>query len=234
MRVTSANIRNNPDMSPDQVRHDVRAVRDWQRPGHVVFWQEIGERADHRAIARAFPLALSWRQLFDQRQTPISLRTLSWSVSDHWYVRTHGGRGGVTPARGFGVVLVRHRRHRELPPVALIGTHFISGAWYGHHSFQEWRRDRWREHFAALDDQVGSLNAEGVSVVVGGDWNRRRTDIVRFTAAQLWAVSHGYDHVAVCPAKDGAVAHITASDVMDRAVYTDHKPVRCDITWSTR
>jgi Endonuclease/Exonuclease/phosphatase family len=230
VRLVSVNIRNNPDMSRAQVRADVAAVRRWSAPADVVFWQEIGDVSDHRAIRRVFNLARGFRHLFGQRQTPISLRVTRWRILDSYYVKTHPGLAGITPARGFAVVLVASRRDPSVR-VALIGTHFISGAWYGNHSRQDWRRDRWREHWHALDDEVADLHAQGLTVVVGGDWNRKRPDIPLFASRQRWAVSHWYDGIVVCPAPGGTVT-VTEGRICPLDLHTDHRPVLTDIDLS--
>lgn len=224
LKVLTANIKDNPDMPDAHVRSDLQKIRRW-RPGvQFAGFQEIGDPADHRNVSNAFSRLRGFRQLFWHRQTPIVVRYLMWSVLDRYWVKAHSGMHGVSPSRGFSVTLNQHRLQRW--KFAFIDSHFVSGAWYGSHTNQAWRREKWVEHFNELQDHIEQLNADGYTVVVLADWNRHQEDIPRLTPTSfLAATNHYYDHIYVCPSSGGVKLQVAAEAVMTSHLYTDHNPV---------
>lgn len=223
MKIFSANIKDNPDMPDAHVEHDMRAIRGWQRGWAAGFWQEIGERADHADINEVFGRGRGFSQYIAAHQTPVTVRSAMYQVLDAYWVMTHKGLAGVSPDRGYSVVIVKHRIWGYT--LALIGTHFVSGAWYGEHSRQPWRRNKWNLHFAAMAGEINALNYRNISVVFGGDFNRKGQDIPKFTPQQVWGIHHGYDHIGICPAHNGAKVTLLKNRVFEGNVYTDHKPI---------
>lgn len=233
MKIVSSNIRDNPDMPTWQVLQDIRKIYAWMTGWTVAFWQEIGDPSDHEAINRSFSGARGFTQLFSRKQTPISLKTRVWKVVEHYWNQTNAGIAGITPNRGFSVAIIRHRLRRFLPSLAVINTHFVSGAWYGDHDHKQLRQDLWISHWKELQSEIKRMNEAGLTVILGGDFNRHASDIPKFTPNQFYAVSHNYDHIIVCPGKGNAVkVSVTSRKTLTASLHTDHNPVMADLALS--
>ncbi len=223
MILATSNIRNNPDLARDKVRHDLRVVRDTTRAG-IIAWQEIGEREDHADIRRVLPID-HWRHTGGLTENVISLRS-RFEVLDEIITRTHGGRAKVSPARSVTEVLVRVKDRPELPPFVVMGTHAVSGAFSHPGQLGDadgWRRDMWRRHHGVMSDRVGYWVDRHASVFHAGDWNRT-TGVDPFGGR--WLAQHGYDKIGFVRAAGGVGFERRASGVVStRELFTDHAAV---------
>lgn len=228
MKVCTANIKNNPDMPDWQVRSDMRKIKAWKW-FNVIGWQEIGEAADHRAIDSVFASSRFYH-LFKHKELAVTVRRVTWTVLEDYYVAAHGGMAGVSPNRGMTVDKMKQRVTGKL--LAVINTHFVSGAWYGEHSHQTWRRDHWNIHWAKLKTEIEKLNNEGYTVITLGDFNRHRSDMEKLTPTTFWAAFHGYDHIIVSPASAGTKVQVVKKGVYRHHLFTDHAPVFANLALS--
>jgi hypothetical protein len=89
---------------------------------------------------------------------------------------------------------------------------------------EEWRDERWAIGHAAHGALVRAFNAEGLTVVGGGDFNRRG-DIPDLSPACRWVAGAGYDHLYVSQAKNGTRVHPGRVQVNRRGLHTDHPAV---------
>lgn len=189
LRVCSANIQHTPDMPDWKVRADAAEAR-----AHcdVVLWQEIRERADHRALAAA-----GWRTTsFQPGGVPISWRTsrvASAGAGDTVRV----SRGTPPCANGPSwnpsryVTLKPLRVRATGQQLTAVSLHFPQRRTKCHQAITS---QRWRDAFRNT-----RAHLPRGAVVVGGDWNRREAEIGDMIAGQHWISPdpRGLDHVFV-------------------------------------
>lgn len=224
MRFATSNIKNNPDLSRPHVRDDMRTVRRVTRAGLIV-WQEIGEVEDHRDLELALP-DRHWDHRGDRVENAVSVLRSVWSVEHEEVLRTHGGRAKVSPSRNATILVVR-RRGSKLRPFAVIGTHTVSGAFTDPGQLGDadgWRRAMWDQHIAKLGARIEELRRDGISCLVGGDWNRNRFEAP--FGGDRWLARHGLDGILWADAPRGVRITRTAQGVVPTArLYTDHAAV---------
>lgn len=167
LRVCAANIQNTPDMPPWKVRADAAEVR---RSCDVVLWQEIRERADHRALQ-----ARGWRTTrFARGGVPVSWRVsrvASAGVADVVRVsratpRCASGRPSYNPARFITLKPLRVRATGQR--FTAVSLHFPQRLTCRNAD----SRQKWWDAFYGTRRALPSS-----AVVVGGDWNRREGEI---------------------------------------------------------
>lgn len=226
MFLTTLNVRNNPDMPRRFVRSDVSYAMKLGRrhPFRAVLFQEIGEAEDHQDVATVMRRRW-WQHLHTNRPDPIAL-TRGFHVLESGVEHLHGGLAHVSPARMATWAVVQPRRpHRPVRPIALVDVHYVSGA-FSHpgQRGEEWRRTHWDVGHAGHGALVRTFNAEGLTVVGAGDFNRKG-DVPDLSPACRWVAGAGYDHVYVSEAKGGTRAHAGRVQVNRRGLHTDHPAV---------
>lgn len=148
------------------------------------------------------------------------------NVDTEWR-QAHGGRAGVTPARG---TLVVKATFTDGSPLALVNAHRINGTgWPGNRrrSFHRWRRARWMEHHDQDKHLVAQLVQDGYTVIFGGDLNRTDPPPIHHRAVPLRAsgitqlyLVRGVDGPALTPGRGGSVARL-ASGTSHRLQWAD-------------
>lgn len=188
LRVCTANIQHTPDMPDWKVRADAAEVR---RSCDLVLWQEIRERADHRAIQGD-----GWRSTpYGEGGVPVSWRTSRLAkVSAAHIVRVSratppcaNGSPSYNPSRYIGWVKLRVRASGQT--LQAVSLHFPQRRTCRTADTQR----KWQQAFANTDAALLSGPK-----VVGGDWNRRESEIPDMTR-QHWITPapNGLDHIFV-------------------------------------
>lgn len=222
MYLSTLNIRNNPDMPRRFVQEDARraAALGRRHPFRVVMHQEIGEPEDHHDVAQAY--GRRWQHVETGTVQPIAL-TRGWRVLEHGVEKLHGGLAHVSPARILTWAVAQPRRpHRAVKPVALVNVWNVSGAFtHPNQSAEAWRRAHWDIGHADHGALVRTFNAEGLTVLGAGDFNRPG-DVPDLSPACRWVAGARYDHVYVSEAKGGTRVHVGPVTVTRRGLHTDH------------
>lgn len=189
LRVCTANIQHTPDMPDWKVRADAKKVRS---RCDLVLWQEIRERADHRAIQ-----GRGWRSTpYGKGGVPVSWRTAKLAKAGAARIvrvssptpRCSNGRPSYNPSRYVGLQQLRVRSTGQRFTAASL--HFPQRRTCRTADTQR----RWQAAFANTRAQL----PRG-AVVVGGDWNRREHEIRGMRAGQHWVTPapRSLDHVFV-------------------------------------
>jgi hypothetical protein len=208
LRICTANIQHTPDMPDWKVRADAKEVR-----SHcdLVLWQEIRERADHRALQ-----ADGWRVTpFGAGGVPVSWRTSKLAKDSAAHItkvssptpRCADGRPSYNPARYVGWVRLKVRATgQRVTPMSL---HFPQRRTCRTADTQR----KWQQAF----HNTQQLLPRG-ALVVGGDWNRREAEIPDMTR-QHWVTPapRGLDHIFVARTGWRTVARI------DVYLWSDHR-----------
>lgn len=188
LRICSANIQNTPDLPAWKVRQDAAEVR---RSCDVVLWQEIRERADHRALS-----ARGWRTTAYQRGgVPVSWRTARVASMGHASTlrvsratpRCASGRPSYNPARYVTMKPLRARATGQR--FTAVSLHFPQRRTCRNAD----SRAKWWDAYYNTDRVLprGPL-------VVGGDWNRRESEIPDMMRMHwVTAAPRSLDHVFV-------------------------------------
>lgn len=134
----------------------------------VIGWQEVDTPAG-RAKVKALAGYATFIPDGALSAIPISWRKDRFELVVAGATRTHPGRAGVTPDRGYSRARLRDRQTGEV--LTFVNTHFISGAWSAPRPDTDWRRARWNEHLTELAAFVASLEGR---VVLVGDFNRAK------------------------------------------------------------
>lgn len=225
MFLTTLNVRNNPDMPRRHVREDARYAGRLgrRRPWRAVLLQEIGEAEDHVDVAAG--LGRGWQHTETDTPDPLAL-TRGWHILETGQELLHGGLAKVSPTRLMTWAVVQPRRpHPAVHPVALVNVHYVSGA-YSHpgQAAEAWRRVHWSVGHAIHGQLVRDFNAEGLTVIGAGDFNRKG-DVPDLSPSCRWVAGSGYDHVYVSEAKGGTRVHPGRVQVNRRGLHTDHPAV---------
>lgn len=215
LRVCSANIQNTPDMPDLDVRADVGTA---QRNCDLILWQEIGEKADHRAVREV--LGEGWRtSRLETRPSPISWRTSRLKlagevrevrVSDPT-PRCPNGRPSYNPARRITLAPLRARATGQ--DLTAVSLHFPQRK--GCRKANQ--TARWRQAYETTKAKL----PDG-PLVIGGDWNRRESEIPAMTAWH-WTTRapNRLDHIAI--ARTGW----TVERKFTRPLNSDHHLTGC-------
>jgi MmyB-like transcription regulator ligand binding domain len=203
IRVCTVNVQNTPDMPDRKVRADVRTAKEHCQ---LILWQEIGEKADHRAITSV--LGKGWATTPRAKGgAPISWRTNrlhqvgkpSTTKIVAGLGRCSSGKPSYSPAKYL--TGVRLRMSGLAPELRVYSPHFPPGAWgaASKNCRQPERKRQWRTAYAAVDKRVEQARTAGAWVIAGGDWNRRRDQITRMRATQTWVTpkKKGLDHIFI-------------------------------------
>lgn len=193
LRVCTANIQNTPDMPDWKVREDVRTAK---RRCDLILWQEISERADHRAVTSV--LGANWRTTpRSNGKIPISWRTGRLTkIGDLATIRVSRGtpacsrtQPSYNPARYISRVPFRVKGYGDR--LTVVNLHFPQRRTKCHQSITA---QRWREAY----NNTRMALPTSTPVLVGGDWNRREGEIPAMTSWH-WITERprSLDHMAV-------------------------------------
>lgn len=210
LRVCTVNIQNTPDMPDWKVRADARESR---QVCDLVLYQEIRERADHRALQADGWKTTGYREVGG---VPIAWRTSRLKAVTHSRLikvsrptpRCADGRPSYNPARYVTEITLRVRGTSQR--VSVMSLHFPQR---GRHTCRPSITDqRWRE---AYSNTKAALSPG--ALVIGGDWNRRESEIRPMTRWH-WITdgSRTLDHTAV------ARTHWRVVDKFSRRLHSDH------------
>lgn len=208
LRICTANIQHTPDMPDWKVRADAKKTR---QACDLVLYQEIRERADHRALQ-----ASGWRTTpYGAGGVPIAWRTSKLAKDSAARIikvsrPTPSCANGPSynPSRYIGMVRLRVRATGQR--LTAMSLHFPQRRTSCHQSVTT---KRWSEAY----HNTRSHLPRG-AVVVGGDWNRREAEIRPMVAGQHWITPgpKGLDHIFV--ARSGFQVRYR----IDVALYSDH------------
>ncbi len=163
--VVSMNVKSNPLMRPDQVRHDIQKAG---RLGDVIGWQEI-KPANYREAIRKLPGFDTFMP--KGLETPISWRTSEFKLVDSGVERMHGGRAGVSPHRAVAWVKLKNKETGDT--LVHMNTHLVSGAWNSKQQATDpWRKKMWNLHIEKMGKLVDRFERQGFPVTITGDFNR--------------------------------------------------------------
>lgn len=226
MRVSTANIKNNPPMMQRHVVHDMRTLRTMS---NVIMWQEIGRARYKDALTHT--LGPAWQHAHLDSDIPISWKRDAYALVDKGIVRTHKGRALASPARYITWVVLR--RTRDAQHIAIVNTHYVSGAWNAKRKpFKTWRKYQWATHYQHHAHVIASLLARGYSVIGGGDFNRLTVNPLHPRLQWITDNGNGLDHLYYVPAALGV--RITVHDRWSTTrLYTDHPAKTARITLET-
>jgi hypothetical protein len=198
-RTVNINVKNNPVMPQQKVRHDVqRAALD----GSLIGWNEIGPDRYFAAIKQ---LGKEWGHYMPHDgkmriPNPISWKKSIWKELDSGFVKTHGGKEKVSPARYITWSKLEHRDSHNT--IVRVNTHLVSGAFTAGKTSPDWRRNHWHEHMRELKELVSQFESKGFTVIVGGDFNRDSHKVLGNKVAydnNLHVATHGrhstYDYL---------------------------------------
>lgn len=208
LRICTANIQHTPDMPDWKVRADARETR---QNCDLVLYQEIRERADHRALQAAGWKTTGYRKVGG---VPIAWRTSRLShvtssrlirVSDPTPPCANGP--SYNPARYITVITLKLRGTSKR--LSVVDLHFPQRRTKCH---QAVTTKRWSQAYANTRTHL----PRG-AVVIGGDWNRRESEI-RPMVSWHWITDgpRSFDHTAV--ARSG----LRVVDKFSRNLYSDH------------
>lgn len=208
LRICTANIQHTPDMPDWKVRADARETR---RHCDLVLYQEIRERADHRAIQAAGWKTTGYRKVGG---VPIAWRTSRLThVTHSRLIRVSrptppcANGPSYNPSRYITVITLKVRGSGKR--VGVVNLHFPQRRTKCHQAITT---KRWQEAYANT-----RAHLPRGAVVIGGDWNRREAEIRPMTRWH-WVTDgpRSFDHVAV--ARSGFRVLYKFS----RNLYSDH------------
>lgn len=227
MHLVTSNIKNDPDLPRDQVRHDMAAV---SQLGGVILWQEVAEPDDWADLQATLP-AEEWTHLHLTDECPISFRHAYWDLVDQGQEQLHGGLAHVSPHRVVTWAKLARKGRPEVPPVAVVNTHLVQGAFTDPGQAEEaWRLAAWNASHDKIAELVARFLAEGTSVVGGGDFNRPGT-WPAFGPGCRWLLHGGLDHLYASDAPGGARVQLDSVGLLSTAVlFTDHSARLADLT----
>lgn len=189
VRVCVVNIQNTPDIADWKVRADARESRG---KCDLILWQEIRERADHRAIQ-----GKGWRSTrFGKGGVPVSWRTTKFvQVARADIIRVSrptppcATKPSYNPSRYITSVRLRVRATGQR--FTAVSLHYPQRRTKCH---QATTSQRWREAFRNTQKALPSG-----PLVVGGDWNRREGEIPDQVRGQHWVTPapRSLDHAYV-------------------------------------
>lgn len=208
LRICTVNIQNTPDMPDWKVRADAREAR---QHCDLVLYQEIRERADHRALQAAGWKTTGYRKVGG---VPIAWRTSRLSQVTHSRIirvsdPTPSCANGPSynPARYITVITLKLRGTSKR--LNVVDLHFPQRRTKCH---QATTTRRWSQAYANTKAALPSG-----ALVIGGDWNRRESEIRPMTRWH-WITDgpRSFDHVAV--ARSG----LRVITKFSRNLYSDH------------
>lgn len=224
--VCTLNVRNTPDLSRPQVRHDLRTVAG---AAGIHLWQEIAEADDRADLRTCLPAADGWTHVETDTEDPISLNH-RFRVLEHGQRFMHAGLDGISPARYATFAIVR--RTRKLAPFAIVNTHTVSRPFDEGADRAEWRKTMWHQHRRRMTTLIDELLSEGHSVLVGGDFNA--SSIGQLHPGQKPVMRDRLDHLLWINATAGAhLDRVTRKRRLGTDdLFTDHPALIARLTLS--
>lgn len=169
--VVSMNVKSNPLMSQDKVRHDVQRAA---KTGEIIGWQEIGPERYKDAIRN-----LKGFEHFMPKglETPISWKKDQFKLLDSGVERMHGGLAKVSPHRQVAWVKLQNKETGET--MIHMNTHLVSGAWNSKVQRSDpWRQKMWKQHIEKMGKMVERFEKKGIPVTISGDFNRNHFKVL--------------------------------------------------------
>lgn len=169
--VVSMNVKSNPLMSQDKVRHDVQRAA---KTGEIIGWQEIGPERYKDAIRN-----LKGFEHFMPRglETPISWKKDQFKLLDSGVEKMHGGLAKVSPHRQVAWVKLQNKETGET--IIHMNTHLVSGAWNSRVQRSDpWRKKMWNQHIEKMGNMVERFEKKGFPVTISGDFNRNQFKVL--------------------------------------------------------
>jgi hypothetical protein len=218
--VVSMNVKSNPLMSQDKVRHDVQRAA---KTGEIIGWQEIGPERYRDAIRN-----LKGFSHFMPRglETPISWKTSEFKLLDSGVERMHGGLAKVSPHRQVAWVKLQNKETGET--VIHMNTHLVSGAWNSKVQRSDaWRKAMWNRHIEKMGRLVERFEKQGHPVTISGDFNRNHFKVLGdkvVYASGLHADTHGKSTLDyVMHTRNSGLKKVSTR--VDRNYASDHNAV---------
>lgn len=209
LRVCSVNIQNTPDLPDWKVRADASEAR---RHCDLVLWQEIRERADHRAIQ-----GQGWRSTaYGKGGVPVSWRTSKLAKdSAAQIIRVSrptppcANGPSYNPSRYIGLVRLKVRATGQR--FTAVSLHYPQRRTK---CYQSITSSRWWDAFRNT-----RAHLPRGAVVVGGDWNRREPEIPDQIRGQHWVSPspRALDHTYIARTGWQVASRFT------RDLYSDHR-----------
>ncbi|WP_109507366.1 endonuclease/exonuclease/phosphatase family protein [Nocardioides speluncae] len=151
----------------------------WKPIGDVICWQECINAEVRADLARTLPYhhVTFNDDDFGPGMNSISYRPDLFRLVAFDSEKASEARAGVSPARFVCWVILEHIATGVR--FAVVNVHFISGAFRIPPPLNVvWRLAQWFNNRRVLRRVVGDLRARGLPVLVGGDPNRKRWDIL--------------------------------------------------------
>src|SRR6476661_1119744 len=128
-KTLNINVKSNPEMSQNKVRHDVRKAA---HSAGLIGWNEISPKRYFDAIRNLGP---DWGHYMPHDgklriPNPISWKKSVWQKESSGFVKTHGGKAKVSPNRYITWVKLKNKQTGKT--VVRMNTHLVSGAWGKH------------------------------------------------------------------------------------------------------
>ena len=225
LRVGSANIQNLPDMPDFEVRSDVKKASDY---ADLLLWQEIGEKADLKAIIETLG-SDTWGTSGTGKETVVSWKRDRFTAvgkSSSTLLSAGLGPGKNSPPRWLTKVVL-DTGIEGAPLIEAHSIHYIQGAWVRKNVPEKGlRKQLWTAAWMKHREHVLRARELGRIVVFGGDWNRSGHDVAPFHESQrrLTPVGRGgiknVDHVYVVVPQGVSVLGVPVTT--RRSLYSDH------------
>lgn len=216
MRVTTANIKCNPKMVQPFVDSDIRHVS--YIPGII-----MGQEIEIPRYKKSWVLTMRKRSRITvgiAQECPISIPTKVWQrVGDVEIRLMHKGKAHVSPDRF--VTVQRTVRKADGLKVAFMNTHMVSAAWSRRIVLSKaWRREMWSVHWRKMMQWVTDLQADGYTVILGGDFNKTKLPLPHNA---LYLAHHGLDHLVIFPVLGVRVGPVKVTSLTNQqGMHTDH------------
>ena len=200
----------NKTQTPAAIQSDMAEVAKVTGPRAVVFTTERESAETRQAVSDG--LGDGWTRVIENENT--IARGSAWTQapgqpdpSALLLAKADPHLAGVSPNRYldkfFGVV----KGLSATQPVALFGTHLLSEANCEHVNVKAraWREKMWPVQVADVLDECERVHAQGVPIVLAGDFNTG----IHFTGKQLFALLVArFGAATVTHVHDGALDHI--------------------------
>lgn len=231
MRVVTANIKK--DLFRRKSR---RAMKATSKLGGAILWQEIKDPVDVANLHDILPPRY-WLHFFENLEIPMSFKRKYWrpAVAAELPPGTplsgfdlmHHGRALTSPNRYVAWVVMakknRSNRAKRAKIICFMNSHFVSGAWNKRLKLhKKWRKEAWNQHWGRMKELVLFFYHNGITVIFGGDFNRR--DVEKFHERQRWLVQHGIDKIGVLVSRRGGT-RVSAVESGHEKTASDHDAV---------
>jgi hypothetical protein len=114
-------------------------------------------------------------------------------------LKLHDGNN-FTPGRQLSWIITKDPMRPQMPPVAWINVHLQHRAWNGKERNKERlaiRREFWWAGYELSQWVFVNFLKHGVTSVIMGDWNRRKTEVPKLTPRQEHVAGLGIDSIYV-------------------------------------